>query len=270
LGKRLGLIFKEIKMLTPKPFGKTGLKVSPIVLGTVKIGRNQGVKYPTAFELPEDKEVITLFETAKELGINTIDTAASYGLSEQRIGQLLHKVPNDWLISTKVGEEFENGESTYIFTPEHIQMSIERSLKHLKRDALDIVLIHSDGDDLVNMQKYGTLEYLLDLKQKGLIRAVGASTKTIEGGKYALDHADVVMAAINTQYLDEKPVFDYAAELGKTTLVKKAMNSGHLSTESDEHPLAFVMKQEGVGAIVSGTLNPKHLKDNVEVVASVC
>ena len=72
-----------------RPLGSTGIDVSVLGLGTVKIGRNQQVKYPTGFKLPDDKAVVELFELAHALGINFIDTAPAYGSSEQRLS-LIH------------------------------------------------------------------------------------------------------------------------------------------------------------------------------------
>ena len=51
-------------------------------MGTVKLGRNIGVKYPKKFVIPNDKEAIDLIYKAKDLGINLIDTAPSYGKGE--------------------------------------------------------------------------------------------------------------------------------------------------------------------------------------------
>ena len=65
-----------------RPLGATGLQVSPLGLGTVKFGRNQGVKYPQAFNLPSDREALALLELAWDLGINLLDTAPAYGESE--------------------------------------------------------------------------------------------------------------------------------------------------------------------------------------------
>ncbi|HHH13074.1 MAG TPA: aldo/keto reductase, partial [Thiolapillus brandeum] len=57
-----------------RPLGSTGIEVSPLGLGTVKIGRNQQVKYPRGFELPDDAQVERLLWLARELGINLVDT----------------------------------------------------------------------------------------------------------------------------------------------------------------------------------------------------
>ena len=183
-----------MKMIEKKVFGNTGLWVSPIGLGTVKIGRNQQVKYPQAFEIPDDDAVKKLLYTALELGVNLIDTAPAYGYSEERLGKLLPGVRSDWHIVTKVGEEFVEGQSRFDFSEKHIRFSIERSLKLLRTDYLDTVLIHSNGEDLEIINRFGVLDILADIKKAGLIRSYGMSTKTIEGGLLALEQGDVVMA----------------------------------------------------------------------------
>ena len=67
-----------------RKFGQTNIRISPVTLGTVKIGRNSGVKYPSKFDLPSDESVSRLFELAYDLGINAIDTAPAYGHSEEK------------------------------------------------------------------------------------------------------------------------------------------------------------------------------------------
>lgn len=65
-----------------RPLGKTGLRISPLGLGTVKLGRDQGVKYPNGFAIPDDDQARQLLTLARELGINLIDTAPAYGVGE--------------------------------------------------------------------------------------------------------------------------------------------------------------------------------------------
>ncbi len=84
-----------------RPLGNTGLTVSALGLGTVKIGRDKGVKYPNSFTIPDDRAVTELLAQAQDLGINLIDTAPAYGHSEQRLGQLMSQ-RQDWVIVTKV------------------------------------------------------------------------------------------------------------------------------------------------------------------------
>lgn len=249
-----------------RPLGNTGLTVSALGLGTVKIGRDQGVKYPQQFRIPDDDAVRNLFALARELGINLIDTAPAYGNSEERLGKLLPQ-RKDWVIVTKVGEEFDNGESHFDFSPAHTRRSVERSLQRLGTDYLDVVLVHSDGNDLAIVEQHGTLEALAKMKQEGLIRAYGLSGKTVDGGLAALKQSDVAMVTANLHYHDEQPVIDYAAAHDKGILVKKAFASGHLFNNTDDamqQTFSHLLGLRGVTSIIAGTINPAHLRDNVE------
>ncbi|MGK0223292.1 MAG: aryl-alcohol dehydrogenase-like predicted oxidoreductase, partial [Limisphaerales bacterium] len=150
------------------------------------------------------------------------------------------------------------------FSAEACEKSVERSLKRLQTDYLDIVLIHSDGSDLDILQNHGTLEVLLTLKKAGKIRAVGMSHKTVAGAELAIEQgADVLMATLNPGYTDELGVIEAAAQAGVGVLIKKALSSGH-GQASD---LAWVAEQSGVGSIVIGTTNLDHLEQNVRLLA---
>ncbi len=249
-----------------KALGSTGLRVSPLGLGTVKIGRDQQVKYPTGFTIPDDAAVRALFDLAWELGINVLDTAPAYGNSEERLGKLLpHR--NDWIIVGKVGEIFEDGRSSFDFSAQATRKSVERSLKRLGRDCIDMVLVHSDGDDMRIIREEAVCDTLQQLKHEGLIRAVGMSTKTVDGGVWCVENMDVVMASYNLAYTDELPVLQRAAQLNKGVLIKKGLQSGH--AQSVEDALRFVFAQPAVHSVIVGTINPQHLRDNVAVTERV-
>ncbi|OUS10547.1 aldo/keto reductase [Gammaproteobacteria bacterium 54_18_T64] len=260
-------------MLARRALGKTGMEVSILGLGTVKLGRDRGVKYPQSFKIPNDKEAGDLIALAKDSGINLIDTAPAYGNSEQRLGKLLAGQRQDWLICSKVGEEFIDGESHYDFTPEHTRSSVERSLRRLNTDFLDIVLIHSDGNDEEILQKHGTLQALAELKRAGKIRAIGMSTKTVKGGLLAAAQGDLVMITWNLQYRDEIAVADYCRQHGKGVLIKKALASGHSAAgkrsgeDNIENPIEecfkMIFAHPGVSSAIVGTINPEHLRANI-------
>lgn len=252
-----------------RALGSTGMDVSVLGLGTVKIGRNQQVKYPDSFELPDDKSVIELFELAQSLGINFIDTAPAYGSSEQRLGELL---PNrhDWVIVTKVGEVFENGASRFDFSFEYTVESVRRSLQKLKRDVLDVVLVHSDGNDMRIINDEPVFDALETLKNKGLIKAYGMSSKTVDGGCWVVENTDVVMATANLDYDDERPVLELAEKLNKGVIIKKGLQSGHADSASGgggvESAFKHILNLPGVSSMIVGTINLEHLKDNVAIV----
>ena len=253
-----------------RPLGDTGIEVSPLGLGTVKIGRNQQVKYPAGFEIPDDQAVERLLWLARELGINLIDTAPAYGTSQERLGKLLPGPRDQWVIVSKVGEIFENGRSRFDFGHAHTLASVEHSLKQLRTDYLDCVLIHSNGDDLRILREEGVVDALELLKEKGLIRSHGISSKTVEGGLEALRRLDVVMATANLEYDEERPVFEAAARAGKGVLVKKGLQSGHVpGAEGVRAAMRHVFSLPGVSSMIVGTINPDHLRQNVEIVESV-
>ncbi len=254
--------------LPKRQFGSTGLEISIIGLGTVKLGRDQGVKYPNGFTIPDDSEAASLLAQARELGINLIDTAPAYGTSEERLGKLLRGQRDDWIICSKVGEEFEDGHSHFDFTPKHTRNSVERSLQRLNTDFIDMVLIHSDGNDSRIINDYGTLEALAELKAEGKIRAFGMSTKTVEGGLLAAQQSDGVMVTWNLQHDAEVPVIDYCQQHNKGVLIKKALASGHAALSDNEDPVQqsfqMLFAHPGVSSAIVGTINPKHLQENVE------
>lgn len=252
--------------LPRREIGHSGVWVSPIGLGTVKLGRNEDVKYPSAFTIPDDREAARLLAAAHDEGINLIDTAPAYGNSEQRLGPLLRGQRQQWVICTKVGEEFEGGQSHFDFSPAHTRRSVERSLQRLQTDYLDLVLVHSDGNDADIIERQGTLAELARLKQAGKLRAFGMSTKTVAGGLLAARSCDCVMVTHNLEYRAEEAVLDYCAEHRVGVLIKKALASGHLSASFDDPVLAamrFILSHPGVTAVVLGTINVDHLRHNV-------
>jgi aryl-alcohol dehydrogenase-like predicted oxidoreductase len=248
-------------------FGDTDIEISPLGLGTVKLGRDRGVKYPQHFTIPDDRAAADLIATAAELGINLIDTAPAYGNSEERLGRLLAGRRRDWVICTKVGEEFIDGASHFDFSAQHTRFSVERSLRRLDTDYLDIVLVHSDGNDLDILNNGETLAALERCKREGLVRAYGVSTKTVAGGLAAARHSDGVMIAHHPQYTAEQPVLDYCAAAHKGVLIKKAFASGHLSDPAAA--LQFVLRQPAVTSVIVGTINPAHLRQNVAAALDV-
>lgn len=253
-------------MLEKRPFAKTGKSVSVLGLGTVKFGRNQGVKYPggDGFVLPTDKEIERILDLCLSYGMNLIDTAPAYGVSEERLGKLIGARRRQFFLVTKTGEEFLNGMSNYEFSAEHTRMSVERSLKRLKTDHLDCVLVHSNRHDLKTIKETPVLETLTRFKEEGKVGSIGVSTYTIEGGKAAVDSSDAVMVAYNAEYQDERAVIDYAKQKGKAVLIKKGLASGHVNTLGDlAKNIRFVADTPGVTSMVFGSITPANILSNI-------
>ena len=233
-----------------RPLGKTGFKVSPLGLGTVKLGRDQGVKYPNGFTIPDDKHALALLNQARDLGINLLDTAPAYGISEERLGYLLQGQRDDWIIVSKVGEEFIEGESAFDFSAAHTRFSVDRSLQRLRTDHIELVLVHSNGDDVAILQHEEVYDTLAALKQEGKIGGFGFSGKTSEGGILALEQGDCAMVTYNLNERDE-----------------------HICLADGIDPVqasfSLIFAHPAVTSAIVGTITPQHLQSNAACVAEI-
>lgn len=251
-----------------RPLGQTGIRVSPLGLGTVKLGRDHQVKYPHAFTIPEDAQAERLLQVASELGVNLLDTAPAYGHAQERLGRLLEGWREDWAIVTKVGETFEDGESSFDFTPAAVRESVEQSLRDLRTDRVECVLLHSDGADRWLIEQSGAVQTLEDLKREGKCRAIGASTKTPEGAILAARRLDVAMCTLNLQERRELPSIREAGRLGAGVLIKKGFASGHVAlggARQVEASLRLILGEPAVSSLIVGTINVDHLRENVRL-----
>lgn len=248
--------------MVPRRLGHTGLMVSPLGLGTTKLGRNTGVKYRESFTLPSDQRVGELLTTLLELGVNLIDTAPAYGDSERRIGTFLDTYRDQLVVCTKCGERYENDRSTYDFSGSAILSSVEESLRRLKTDHLEILLLHSNGRDVEILTQTGVLETLDRLKRSGKIRAAGISAKTEAGIVAACGTLDVVMAPFSQKdpSLAETLAQAHAAGLGVMAI--KGLSSGYLEPRP---AIEFVLRQPFIDTLILGTTDPTHLRAAVQI-----
>lgn len=149
--------------------GRTGLRVSLVSLGTggpSNFGQRTGLSSADQHALIHD---------AIDLGINFFDTASAYRESEELLGRALAGVPRDrYFLATKCSA-FNRGEDGAIVASEEIVRQCERSLRHLKTDAIDVYQVHgvvpSRYDEVVD-RLYPTLQRLRD---EGKIRFIGIS-----------------------------------------------------------------------------------------------
>jgi aryl-alcohol dehydrogenase-like predicted oxidoreductase len=252
--------------MNPRPLGRTGITVSPIGYGAFKIGRNEKTKYAASYALPDEQAVDRLLNGLLDMGISYIDTAPAYGLSEERIGRAIGRRRGEYTISSKVGETFASGQSQYDFSAAAVRASIEQSLRRLKTDVLDVIFIHSDGNDLAIQQSTDAVPALVELKRQGLVRAIGLSGKTPDGARLALDWADVIMVEYHAEDPSHGPVIAAAGERGVGVVVKKGLASGRLPAET---AIGFVLANPGIASLVIGGLKLEHFRTNIAIAAQV-
>jgi aryl-alcohol dehydrogenase-like predicted oxidoreductase len=246
--------------LVRRQLGRTGLTVSSVALGTTKLGRNTGVKYPVDFTLPSDQEVAALLESARQLGVNLIDTAPAYGESERRLGPFVNDHRDEIVLCTKCGEQYLNGRSVYDFSAQAILESVEQSLRRLRTDHVDILLLHSDGHDVDILTQTDSIDALSRLKKSGKIRAAGISAKTKAGILEAARTLDVIMAPFSQKEPFLAEALAEAQGRGLGVLAIKGLFSGHLEARP---AIEFVLRQRFIDTLVVGTTDPAHLHEAV-------
>ncbi len=139
-------------------FGKNGLNVSPLGLGTVEIGLPYGIGVKT---LPSDKEAERILKTAVELGITYFDTARGYGVAEERIGKFGISQLEGIVVGTKCAQFLR--EEPNLTGPElerRIRAEVDTSRQNLKLTTLPLLQLHIESPDFDN------LEELIEIMQK--------------------------------------------------------------------------------------------------------
>jgi aryl-alcohol dehydrogenase-like predicted oxidoreductase len=252
--------------MVPRDLGSTGFKVGPIALGTTKFGRNTDVKYPAPFDLPSDRRIEELLQIALELGVNLIDTAPAYGESELRLGAFLAQERARWVICTKCGECYENGRSIYDFSGGALTRSLETSLRRLKTDYVDILLLHSDGRDKEILMRTDAVETLVRLKRNGKTRAIGISAKTLDGIVAAIPMLDIVMAPFSRRDPSLEHALATAHDQSLGIVAIKGLYSGHLEASG---AIEFVLRHPFVDSLVLGTINKEHLRAAVALADNI-
>ncbi|MEP7050434.1 MAG: aldo/keto reductase [Pseudomonadota bacterium] len=165
--------------------GKTGLSVSELSLGTWGLS---GDGYAAVPEAEQD----AVIERAVALGVTLFETADTYGKGamETRLGERLAKHP-ELVIVTKLGTDREASPPRKSFAPAFIRESFERSRERLKREVVDVVLLHNPSERTLER---GEASAVLDeLKAAGSIRAWGASVEGIEPARAALNKGAQVL-----------------------------------------------------------------------------
>ncbi|GHV47149.1 oxidoreductase [Spirochaetia bacterium] len=158
--------------------GKTGIKVSRITHGCMELG---GMSH-LYWEVKDEDMNIAVLKTAWENGITTFDTAESYGdgRSETIVGKALKEVRDRCIIASKVAKDH--------LLPDDIQKALENSLKCLGTSYLDLYYIHWPND-AIPLEK--TVTKLMQLKEQGLIKAIGVSNFSLAQLKEAVKYGEI-------------------------------------------------------------------------------
>lgn len=193
-------------------FGTTDLKVSRLGFGAGHIGRPD----------QSEQEIEYLLQEIVSRGINLIDTARSYGLSEERIGRFLSTNRHEIILSTKVGYTYQDKPD---WSYEATMGTIEDALVRLKTDYLDIVHLHSC--DLDTLKRGDAIRALQDAVSAGKIRVPAYSGEN-EALQYAIDcdHFGSIQCSLNLfDQHNLKNLIPQAAQKGLGIIVKRPLGN---------------------------------------------
>ncbi|MDQ3360130.1 MAG: aldo/keto reductase [Actinomycetota bacterium] len=219
-----------------RPLGNTGLSVSPLCIGCAPLG-----DMPETFEYGVDEErALRTLEAVFESPVNFLDTAASYGdgESERRIGEVLKRrggLPEGVVLATKADRDLQTGE----FSGDQMRRSVERSLKLLGLDRLQIVYLHDPEHESFEhiMAPGGPVEVLFELRDEGIVKHLGVAGGPIELMIRYVETSLFEAAITHNRYtlLDRsaEPLLDVAAERGVALSNAAPYGSGILAKGPD-------------------------------------
>jgi len=246
-----------------RELGKTGLRISAVGFGSVELSMDYGIKAKRQHSRPDKAAAVKIINKAVDYGINLFDTAPSYGDSESLLGSVIGSTPH--YIATKVNLLEKNQDSSVA-----IRASIETSLKNLKRNYLDIVQIHNATISTIGQSDIP--EVLVKLREKGLIRFVGASVYEPENALAVLNAGcfDVLQIAYNI--MDQRMlqnVIPLAQEQGVGVLGRSAYFKGVLTAKAQHlsEECAFLRDS---AIKVKSTMNLSSWDDLAELALRFC
>ena len=229
--------------------GNTQLLVSEIALGTVELGLDYGIPADGSHLRPPESEAIRLLNHALDLGINFIDTARAYGNSEELIGKALHHRRGEYLLATKLCPL----QAADLDAPDlsgRIRASVEKSLRMLQTDCIDLLMIHSAPIEVIE-RAGAILETLQTIQQAGHVRYVGASVYG-DAGFAAVQRGGFDCLQIAYNALDrvaEKELLPAAASRGVGIVARSVLLKGAITSRYRDLPRSLQALKEAVQAL---------------------
>jgi aryl-alcohol dehydrogenase-like predicted oxidoreductase len=261
-------------MLEQRAYGRTGLIVSSLGLGAAQLGDAH----------VSEAEAAALLATAVDAGINLIDTAPSYGLSEQRIGRHLGRRRDEVVLSTKLGYGVPGIAD---WTGPCITAGVDQALRVLRTDRVDIAHLHSCPR--ATLERGEVIDALENAKRAGKIRAIAYSGENEDlAYAFAMHRFDGFMASLNlcdqrvidnalpalngAGFIAKRPSANHPWRFASTPVGDyceiywhrwQAMGISNQGLEWGELALRFALSIPGVASAIVGTGSVAHLRQNL-------
>lgn len=229
--------------------GRTGLMISRVGFGGIPIQRTEEEKIPA------------LFDALIEEGINFIDTARGYTVSEEYIGRALAGRRDQFVLATK----------SMARSAEAMAADIEISLGNLQTDHIDLYQIHNPGP--ADLEKVlapgGAMEALVDAKKAGKIGHIGLTCHLTEVFEKALEipQVETVMFPYNPVETQGEALIAKCREKGIGFIAMKPLAGGAI--ENAELAMRFILQNEAVSVVIPGMYCPEEVKMNARAAGTL-
>ena len=280
--------------LAKRRLGRTNLEVTELGFGGVGVGGLYGGDVT-------DRNAVETVEAVLESGINFLDTSPFYAESERRLGLALAGVPREsYFLSSKTGTHPARSQD---YTRDGTLWTVENTLKLLKTDRLDLLLVHDPEELEPALAPGGALETLEDLRRQGVISYLGLGQRRHDFHRQAIDTGrfDVILTyndyhiTRTTAYTDG--LLQHAEEKGVGVLNGSPMGHGllagadprtlktHHQTERDTRMAARLydwcverkinqravvlqscLRQNLIHCTLTGAKTPAELRENLEAI----
>lgn len=262
--------------LPTSTLGRTGIEVTRLGFGAMEL-RDESIKWPM-----EESHAELVLNTILDEGITFIDTADCYGRSEQHIGKFISHRRDEFTLATKCGCVPGGRE----WTKENLMAGVERSLRRLRTDAIDVMQLH--GATPQHVEEGELVEALETMREQGKVRWIGASTASPNVETLVeQDSFDVFQIPYSAFSPDNESPISQASDVGMGTIIRggvalgepgkgrgqptawQVWNDANLDELRDDgdDPTAFVLRyglsHPDIDTIIVGTKNPDHIRANV-------
>lgn len=238
-----------------RQLGATGIEVSRMCFGVLTVG-------PLQANLPV-KKGSDVIRYALEHGVRFFDTAQYYK-TYPYIKEALKGYHGNVVIASK----------SYAYTREMMKDAVEEARRETGRDVIDIFLLHEQESHLTIKGHWEAYEYLMECKQKGIIRAAGISTHMVAGIKAALvvPEIEVIHPLYNIKGIgildgtveEMGAAIAEAAAAGKGIYSMKPLGGGNLISCTEE-AFSFVLSNTDIHAVAVGMKTPEEVDMNLAV-----
>jgi aryl-alcohol dehydrogenase-like predicted oxidoreductase len=266
-------------------FGRTGFDVSVLGFGSAPVG----------YLKTDQDRAGQVMNQLLDAGVNLIDTAASYPGSEELIARTIGHRRDQFVLVSKCGSNKVEGVAGESWTEPLILGHVDRSLRNLKTDRLDVMLLHSC--DLATLKKGEAIGALVKARLAGKIRFAGYSGDN-EAAAWAAAHPEIAVIETSINIADQvnidqvlpaarehkvgvlakRPIANAAwkditqqpgmyqsyAKTYTDRLRQMGLKAEGLGADWPEIALRFCISQEGVHSAIIGTTNPENARKNIE------